>query len=1386
MTPEEKLQVQNIINAKTRLLSEQVSQLKEDINSLTSQLSQKDNQISELNSQLADSLAKNSALQDELHALKSKPLQVTQLLPPPQPAPKPEPQKPAKPSYIVSLLRRHFPADNFMPGQEELVDAILAGRDVFASMPEHYAPDICYKLPALLLPGLTLIISPDEPDASNPQPHTETLTSSDTPAKKRELLRSLKSGSAKILCSTLELLSSDKITKALQGVDVSMAVILDTENLRKASEFVDSLSAKRIARGVFTSSTTPAQRQEILKYLRSPLKVITGFNNPESSFTVIRTENKSDALRDALSSRQGVKAAVFCSSPEAVFRLKASGFNSDSLYIVPSRLYRDFNITDAKLVIHFDAPSDLAAYANEITRADTKSECIMLLSRNDLRNSDKSLSQFANAKDHKAFLLAYLGQDDVIVPEAPAVEAPSQEITDFDFGSSNEAQKEAITSTEGPLLIIAGPGTGKTYTLIQRAVFLIQKKHVSPSSIMLATFTDKAAQELNVRIIEELNARKITADTGSMYTGTFHVICSRILKEYPDFTQHGKNFTILDDFGHAYLILQNFKLFENIDGINEVFRTSGKWKRSQELRDYINALSEELIDPEELIRDDNPQISALGQAVKIHDDLLAANHSASYSALLVLTYKLLRDNPEILADVQRRIQYIMIDEYQDTNFVQEQLVFLLGSKDGNICVVGDDDQSLYRFRGATVRNILEFPDKWGKSGCKTVKLMLNYRSTPAIVKFASDWMTDTADFFTWENFRYSKRLEAYRPDVNYPSVIRLAGINDKDAWHEKILTFLRSLKADGIISDYSQTAFLFRSVRNKNVQELAVFLESNNINVYSPRSNLFFKRPEVHFTIGCMISMFPDYVSDLESGAFSYQGKEPEYITYYRDCLHMVSRFIDKPSYAELKRFLMQKRAHHSKLKGYTGYVYSDLIYQLFAFEPFKRALNADLRGNAKDLRQARNFSKLVQVFIDYEKSYRVNNIKGEYMSNQFRMMMNIYVKFRIEEGLDEYESEDTDIPAGHTAFMTIHQAKGKEFPIVFVDSLWSKPESELRHDRNNSVMSDIMAAHSRRPEYEPQERIKFFDFWRMYYTAFTRARNLLILTCNEDGKTPSRYLEGVYNKLDDADEALSLSEIERLPESSQTSRNVYSFTQDILIYESCPRQYKFFKELEFPDDVSQSTFLGNLVHATIENVHHAVLNHEEFNSDKIAEWFADNYDKLSRSQLAYLSEATRENALRQVMHYVNLQGNDWSGVSMAEAEASITRSDYILKGKIDLVRTRECISEIIDFKTGSRPNINVARDRERLENNRRQVNIYAYIAARSLGLNVAGMKLYYTGDESSSPEIAYRYDENGAEEIMKGIDETVSRIEARDFEHLTDDRETCRHCPFRFYCGRE
>lgn len=427
----------------------------------------------------------------------------------------------------------------------------------------------------------------------------------------------------------------------------------------------------------------------------------------------------------------------------------------------------------------------------------------------------------------------------------------------------------AIAAAEGPVLITAGPGTGKTYTLVQRAIYLIEECGVKPESIFIATFTEKAAKELITRITNELSERGIVANINEMYIGTFHSLCLRILKEHLEYTRLRRNYRLLDAFDQQYMVFQNIHRFRNIPEVEIALPNGGAWKQSETICNYVNNLSEELVTPEELMADSDLSIAALGRMLKEYRDILIEGNLMDFSSIQIEAYHLLYDHTDILEEMRSKVTHIMVDEYQDTNFIQEQLVFLLAGNRKNICVVGDDDQGLYRFRGATIRNILEFPQKFADGECRIIPLVINYRSNSDIVDFYNKWMatTDGAKFkFRWENFRYDKKIEPHeKTDLHTPAVVKLAGVDDTDEWHEKILRFITDLKTSGKLTNYNQIAFLFNSVKHPRVTALARFLEENHINVYSPRSDMFFQRDEIRLAIGCLMLMFPHYVQGLEN-----------------------------------------------------------------------------------------------------------------------------------------------------------------------------------------------------------------------------------------------------------------------------------------------------------------------------------------------------------------------------------------------------------------------------------------------------------------------------------------------------------------------------------------
>lgn len=960
----------------------------------------------------------------------------------------------------------------------------------------------------------------------------------------------------------------------------------------------------------------------------------------------------------------------------------------------------------------------------------------------------------------------------------------------FDFGNANDSQKQAIMTTDGPVLITAGPGTGKTFTLVQRAIYLIQEKGVRPEEILLATFTEKAAKELITRITNELAARNIVANINEMYIGTFHSLCLRIIKEHLEFTRLKKNFRTLDEFDQSYTVFQNIYRFRKIEGFDVAVTSQAAWQQSGEICGLVNKLSEELIDPDDLIADEDIRISALGKTLKLYEEVLTENNLMDFSAIQTEAYWLLTNYPEVLAELRAKIRYIMIDEYQDTNFIQERLVFLFGEEHRNICVVGDDDQGLYRFRGATIRNILEFPKKFPEGTCKVIPLVINYRSNSDIVDFYNQWMitTDGARFrFRWRNFRYDKTIEPHeKTTLHSPAVVKLASQNDEDEWHDKILSFINDLKASGKLKDYNQIAFLFNSVKHKRVTSLARFLESNGINVYSPRSDMFFQRPEIKLMLGCLMLMFPKYVQGLEKHEYKYL-RQNHYI-YYQSCIQEANKFFSEAEAADFRNWIRRRGKLHFGLREATDYGYSGLIYQMFEFSPFSDILSTEMDVGVVDLRPARNIALFTQVINKFEYLHRIDvltpkeNKKGErQIDSNTEKLFNLYFRLLFDGGIAEYEDDAEYAPSGCVSFLTIHQSKGMEFPIVIVDSLHNIPRKNT-----SELMEEVEQKYFKRPAFEPYGDMKFFDFWRLYYTAFSRAQNLLVLTCNEDNKTPSMYFREVYSELTDLEsDAFDVNEFTFSSVKDVNLKDTFSFTSHISVYETCAVQYKLYKELQFTPVRVSAMLFGMLVHQTIEDIHKAALRHEEslITEDNITRWFDANYTSLSKSERSYLAEPQKNAALKQVLRYAERQAGTWDTIREAEVDVSLVKPDYIIEGKIDLIKGEGDTVELVDFKSEKKPDI--FRDKERIDRYQRQLQVYAHLVEERTGNKVSKMHLYYTGEESGSPKISFPYQKAAIDATIQEFDETVHKIMKKEFSQTAESPKTCTECDFRFYCGR-
>ena len=294
----------------------------------------------------------------------------------------------------------------------------------------------------------------------------------------------------------------------------------------------------------------------------------------------------------------------------------------------------------------------------------------------------------------------------------------------------NPMQREAAVHTEGPLLILAGAGSGKTRVLTHRIAYLMEEKGVNPWNILAITFTNKAASEMRERV------NKIAGmGAESVWVSTFHSACVRILRRHIEVLGFGSNFTIYDADDQKTVMKEIFRKFD----INtKIYKERGVLAE-------ISHAKDELITPEEmeLNAGGDPDARKIAGMYKEYQSILRGNNALDFDDLIVKTVELFQHNPDILDYYQERFKYIMVDEYQDTNTAQFKFVSLLAEKYKNLCVVGDDDQSIYRFRGANIGNILGFEKVFPEA--KVVRLEQNYRSTQNILNAANEVIVNNTE-----------------------------------------------------------------------------------------------------------------------------------------------------------------------------------------------------------------------------------------------------------------------------------------------------------------------------------------------------------------------------------------------------------------------------------------------------------------------------------------------------------------------------------------------------------------------------------------------------------------------------------------------------------------
>lgn len=674
-------------------------------------------------------------------------------------------------------------------------------------------------------------------------------------------------------------------------------------------------------------------------------------------------------------------------------------------------------------------------------------------------------------------------------------------------------QKEAICYGVGPLLIAAGPGSGKTEVLVTRCLKFICCDSVNPGSILLTTFTEKAAKNLQDRLSEaflflaNMYPQLAAIDPSDLRIGTLHGLCNDILQEYR-YTAY-QNLRLLDEVESALLLHKSvvaniqtiqgelFAQFHYLFG-NKPQNALSRWDWALALQKLFNRLIEDRIDPSMLENAGGPW-SALLQANGLYEHALANAHACDFSRLLRYFREFLdtaQGNLFLTGDstgVRLPVTHVLVDEYQDTNPVQETIYLrLCDIPSHNITVVGDDDQALYRFRGGTVECMVGFPlacqTRWSVTP-QIVYLSANHRSDSDIVQFCNNYITSFSQMAA-PNVRIPGKppLQSAVGRTGTHPAVGLIRASTVSACAASCASLVSSLRTHGIVEDYSQCVLLLRSTKNSPnfAGPYVTALQAQNIPIYNPRSKDYLEQEEVAQCLGAFVRIIDPQLVHLNAvlSPRIVQMAQEWVAKYDAAC-------VQNP---ELANYVAQgAQAIASKETGERiTPATPTIIFRILAHHPF-----VEYQANPeRDLR----LSKLTRLFESFCSQYgrqlwTDNTRPGELPGWWYSRFYYGLCGYLAQKGLDDDEADEVVCPTGYFPFMTVHQAKGLEFDFVFVgnlglsvaDSDSHRLEADLRGFRHNppAVIHPISAT-------------QWHDDIRQHFVAYSRAKFALVLIATD------------------------------------------------------------------------------------------------------------------------------------------------------------------------------------------------------------------------------------------------------------------------------------------------
>lgn len=623
------------------------------------------------------------------------------------------------------------------------------------------------------------------------------------------------------------------------------------------------------------------------------------------------------------------------------------------------------------------------------------------------------------------------------------------------YSTLNQPQYDAVTTVDGPLLLLAGAGSGKTRVLTHRIAYLIEEKDIKPWKIMAITFTNKAAKEMRERV----NAL-IGTGGSEVWVSTFHSTCVRILRRYIDKIGYSKSFTIYDS-DDCKKVVRKIMKEQNIDS---------KYYKESAVVAEISSQKNQMIGPDTFKKAvvGDMRKETIARIYTAYQKELQKNNALDFDDLLVKTVELFQRDVAVLQYYQNLFQYVMVDEYQDTNGVQFKLVHLLAQAHKNLCVVGDDDQSIYRFRGADIRNILDFESVFPEA--KVIRLEQNYRSTKNILGAANEVIRNNTRRKVkklWTNNDEGERLQ--HKTMN----------NEKE--EADFISNIIGTEIDDNGRDFRDFAILYRTNAQSRVIEELLFKHCIPYRLVGGVS--FYQRKEIKDILAYLriLENTTDSVSLTRVINVPKRGigattidKVSEYADYCGISFYEAIAQVDEIPGINRARTKIQKFVELiEELKVIKETKTLDvLIEELLSRTNYIEELKAENTPEALD--RVDNVEELKSKIIEYQKEAKENASLASFLED-----------VALVAAIDQVGDDDNKV-----ILMTLHSAKGLEFPIVFMAGM------------EDGLFPSFMSLNSGSKEDLEEER-------RLCYVGITRAKEKLFLT-----SAKSRMLRGqtMYN----------------------------------------------------------------------------------------------------------------------------------------------------------------------------------------------------------------------------------------------------------------------------------